>query len=125
VKRRLAAILMYDVVGYSTQMSLAETDTFERLRSVRDAVIHPVVEESGGRVLKLMGDGGLVEFDSVVDAASCAVLLQEELTERRILSNDPKALDLRIGLHIGDVIVEDGDPSMHSTLIDELRVCSK
>ena len=109
MKRRLAAILMYDVVGYSTQMALAETETFERLRSVRDAVIHPLVEESGGRVLKLMGDGGLVEFDSVVDAASCAVSLQEELTERRILSNDPKTMDLRIGLHIGDVIVDGGD----------------
>ena len=64
MKRRLTAILMYDVVGYSKQMALAETETFERLRSVRDAVIHPLVEESGGRVLKLMGDGGLVEFNS-------------------------------------------------------------
>jgi len=108
MKRRLAAIMFYDMVGFSSRMAAAEATTFEALNTCREMVIHPLIEEMNGRVVKLMGDGALVEFNSVVDAVNCAVLVQDELAERRALDTDESLIEIRIGLHLGDVII-DGD----------------
>lgn len=108
MKRRLAAIMFYDMVGFSSRMAVAEVTTFEMLNTCRAKVIHPLIEEMNGRIVKLMGDGALVEFNSVVDAVNCAVLVQEELAERRALDTDQSLIEIRIGLHLGDVII-DGD----------------
>jgi TolB-like protein/Tfp pilus assembly protein PilF len=108
MKRRLAAILFYDVVDYSSRMAADETSTYEALKTCRAMVIHPLIEEMNGRIVKLMGDGALIEFNSVVDAAACAVAVQERLAERRALHTNQTPIEFRIGLHLGDVIV-DGD----------------
>ena len=80
--RRLAAVLFADVVGYSRLMEADESDTYSRLAALRDTLLLPQVDRHRGRIFKMMGDGFLVEFDSVVDAADCAVALQRELAER-------------------------------------------
>ena len=100
--RRLAAILAADVVGYSRLMAENEEATLRQLKSHRVDVFDPKVAEHGGRIIKLMGDGTLVEFASVVDAVNCAVAIQSTLAEA------DRALRLRIGINLGDVIV-DGD----------------
>ena len=109
VQRRLAAILAADVVGFSRLMERDETGTLAALKSRRQAVLSPVVAQHNGRVVKLMGDGVLVEFASAVDAVQCAVELQKGFT---IANEDiPEALHivLRIGINLGDVIVEGSD----------------
>lgn len=109
MKRHLAAIMFYDVVGFSSLMAAAEESTLEALKNCRTTVIHPLIEEMNGRVVKLMGDGALVEFNSVVDACNCAVAVQEQLSERRALDADGVLIEIRIGLHIGDVIADGED----------------
>ena len=101
MERRLAAILVADVVGYSRLMGEDETGTLARLSRLRKERIEPLISEHRGRVVKLMGDGILAEFASVVDAVNCAVVWQSHLAE--------EALRFRIGVNLGDVIVEDGD----------------
>ena len=101
MERRLAAILVADVVGYSRLMGEDETGTLARLSRLRKERIEPLISEHRGRVVKLMGDGILAEFASVVDAVTCAVAWQNHLAE--------EALRFRIGVNLGDVIVEDGD----------------
>jgi len=100
--RRLAAILAADVVGYSALMAADEAGTLDVLRTHRAELFDPLTAERGGRIVKLMGDGALVEFPSVVDAVECAVAIQTELAER----GGP--IRLRIGINLGDVIA-DGD----------------
>jgi class 3 adenylate cyclase len=109
VQRRLAAILAADVVGYSRLMEQDETGTFERLRSHRKELFEPAIEGHHGRVFKLMGDGLLAEFASVVDAVECAVTLQHRMAERNRGLAEGRRIDVRIGINLGDVIIEGDD----------------
>ncbi|MEO9189832.1 MAG: tetratricopeptide repeat protein [Acetobacteraceae bacterium] len=102
-ERRLAAILVADVVDYSRQVGADETATLERLRAMRRDVIDPLMTEHRGRVFKTMGDGLLAEFPSAVQALRCAIAIQERLRA------DASTLRLRIGLHQGDVVIEGDD----------------
>src|ERR1700754_1116753 len=96
-RRRLAAILAADVVGYSRLMEQDEASTFERLRSHRKELFEPEVAKHRGRIFKLMGDGLLAEFGSVVDAVECAVQLQRGMAERNSSLADDRRIDVRIG----------------------------
>jgi adenylate cyclase len=109
VERRLAAILAADVAGYSRLMGADEEGTLERLKALRRELIDPKIAEHRGRIVKTTGDGLLVEFASVVDAVRCAVAVQQGMAERntRIVADD--RIEFRIGINLGDVIVEDDD----------------
>jgi class 3 adenylate cyclase/TolB-like protein len=109
MERRLAAILAADVVGYARLMERDEADTFERLRAHRKDLFEPEIGRHKGRIFKLMGDGLLAEFASVVDAVECAVVLQRGMAERNSAAADEKRIDVRIGINLGDVIVEGDD----------------
>lgn len=109
-ERRLAAILAADVVGYSSLMERDEDRTLERLKARRKELVEPLVAEHRGRVVKLMGDGALCEFASVVDAVRCAVLIQQGMAEREAGAPETERIRFRIGINLGDVIREpDGD----------------
>jgi adenylate cyclase len=109
MERHLSAILAADVVGYSRLMEADETVTFKRVRAHRKELFEPEVEKHHGRVFKLMGDGLLAEFASVLDAVECAVALQRGMAERNEGMADDKRIDVRIGINLGDVIVEGED----------------
>ncbi|WFU44039.1 adenylate/guanylate cyclase domain-containing protein [Bradyrhizobium sp. CB82] len=109
IERHLAAILAADVVGYSRLMGADEQGTFERIRAHRKELFEPEITRHHGRIFKLMGDGLLAEFGSVVDAVSCAVELQRSMLKRNSDVSDEQRIDVRIGINLGDVIVEDGD----------------
>ncbi len=109
VQRRLAAILAADVVGYSRLMGEDETGTLNALNMHRAEFVHPTVAEYRGRIVKLMGDGALVEFPSVVDAVECAVIVQRGMEERNADIPDGKRIMYRIGVNLGDVIIEGDD----------------
>jgi adenylate cyclase len=109
VERRLAAILAADVVGYSRLMGADELGTFERIRAHRKELFEPEIARHHGRIFKLMGDGLLAEFVSVVDAVSCAIVLQRSMLKRNSGLSHERRIDIRIGINLGDVIVEDGD----------------
>jgi class 3 adenylate cyclase/TolB-like protein len=109
VERRLAAVLAADVVGYSRLMERDEQGTLERLKVRRKELIDPLIAEHRGRVVKLMGDGSLVEFASVVDAVACAVAIQEGMAGRERDMPEPERIRFRIGVNLGDVIVEGED----------------
>jgi adenylate cyclase len=109
-ERRLAAILAADVVGYSSLMERDEDRTLERLRAHRRELIDPLLAKHRGRIVKLMGDGALCEFASVVDAVRCAVLIQQGMVEREAEVPEAERIRFRIGINLGDVIHEaDGD----------------
>ncbi len=108
VQRRLAAILAADVAGYSRLMGTDEAGTLARLKGSRGAVVDPAVARHGGRMVKLMGDGALVEFASAVDAVACAVDIQAEMAARNAGLPEDRRILFRIGINVGDVIV-DGD----------------
>ena len=109
MERRLSAILAADVVGYSALMERDEAATFERLRSRRTELFEPEIARHHGRVFKLMGDGLLAEFGSVVDAVECAVSLQRGMAERNAAVPEEERFDVRIGINIGEVIVDGED----------------
>jgi adenylate cyclase len=109
VERRLAAILAADVAGYSRLISADEGGTLERLRALRRELLDPKIAEHKGRLVKTTGDGLLVEFGSVVDALRCAVEVQREVNERNTRVLPDRRIELRIGINVGDVVVEDGD----------------
>ena len=109
MERRIAAILAADVVGYTRLMGADEAGTLERLTTLREQVLEPLIAEHRGRVVKLMGDGILVEFASVVDALVCAAAWQERVAEREAERTENSRLRFRIGINVGDVIVEGGD----------------
>jgi len=106
--RRLAAILAADVAGYSRLMGADEEGTLERLKAVRGELLDPKIAEHRGRIVKTTGDGLLVEFASVVDAVRCAVAVQRAMPERDTGVAPDNRIELRIGINLGDVIV-DGD----------------
>ena len=107
--RRLAAILAADVVGYSRLVNADETDALARLGALRRDNIEPNVTKHSGRLFKIMGDGFLVEFASAVQAATCAIAIQKETEEAAAPLDDSRKMRLRIGIHVGDVIVEGDD----------------
>jgi adenylate cyclase len=108
-ERRLAAILAADVVGYSRLVEEDEAATLVALKSLRQQVIDPLLAEHHGRIVKLMGDGALVEFGSVVDAVACAVAVQRAVTERQAGVPAERRIVFRIGVNLGDVVVEGED----------------
>jgi class 3 adenylate cyclase len=107
--RRLAAILAGDVVGYSRLMGADEEGTLERLKALRRELLDPKITEHHGRLVKTTGDGMLVEFGSVVDAVRCAAEVQQAMPERNTSVGADKHIELRIGINLGDVIVEGDD----------------
>ncbi|MEM7170321.1 MAG: tetratricopeptide repeat protein [Pseudomonadota bacterium] len=109
LERRLAAILAADLVGYSRLMGQDEAGTLARMTALRQDLLMPLVAEHRGRIVKLMGDGLLVEFASVVDAAGCAIAWQKGMAKREAGRPDSEALRFRIGLNLGDVILEGDD----------------
>ncbi len=109
VSRRLAAILAADVAGYSRLMGADEEGTLERLKALRRELVDPKISAHHGRVVKTTGDGLLVEFPSVVDAVRCAVEVQQEMTERDTGVPADNRIELRIGINLGDVIIEGDD----------------
>jgi adenylate cyclase len=108
-RRRLAAIVTADVVGYSRLMGADETGTLAALRAHRSELIDPLIADHGGRIVKTMGDGLLLEFPSVVDAIICSLEFQTGMLERNAGIADGGAIRWRVGVHLGDVIVEDDD----------------
>jgi TolB-like protein/class 3 adenylate cyclase len=109
MERRLAAILAADVVGYSALMERDEAGTFARLKAGRTELFEPEIARHHGRIFKLMGDGLLAEFASVVDAVECAVSLQRGLAERNLSVPEAERIEVRIGINLGEVIVEGDD----------------
>jgi TolB-like protein len=107
--RRLAAILAADVAGYSRLMGADEEGTHERLKALRHDLVDPKIAEHHGRIVKTTGDGLLAEFPSVVDAVRCAVEVQQAIPERNSGAAADNRLELRIGINLGDVIVEEHD----------------
>ena len=106
--RKLAAILAADVVGYWRLMGEDEAGTAQALREHR-AVADPLVATHGGRIVKTTGDGVLIEFGSVVGAVECAMALQQLAVERNAGVAGERRLEWRIGVHLGDVLVEEDD----------------
>jgi adenylate cyclase len=107
--RRLAAILAADVVGYSSLMETDETATLGRLKARRSTLLSPLVARYAGRIVKLMGDGVLVEFGSAVNAVHCALELQQEMGKANAAEPALPPIQLRIGINVGDVAVEGSD----------------
>ena len=108
-QRRLAAIVAADVVGYSRLMGRDESGTLARLREHRKQRFEPALARHGGRLVKLTGDGLLAEFPSVVNAVECATSIQSEMRERNVDIPEDRRIELRIGINLGDVIVEGDD----------------
>ena len=109
VERRLAAILAADVAGYSRLMGRDEEGTLAALKVCRHELIDPKIAEHRGRIVKTTGDGILVEFASVVDAARCAVDVQRGMSERNAAVRQDKCIEFRIGINVGDIIIEGDD----------------
>ena len=109
VERRLAAILAADVVGYSRLMGEDEPGTLARLQAHRRELIDPKIAAHHGRMVKLMGDGALVEFASVVDAVECAAEIQRGMALRNADLPEDRRIEFRVGINLGDVIVEGDD----------------
>src|SRR5215831_5331497 len=109
VERRLAAILAADVAGYSRLIGADEEGTLSRLKALRAEAIDPKLSGHHVRIVKTTGDGLLVEFASVVDALRCAVEVQQAMLERNTGVAADNRIELRIGINVGDIVVEDGD----------------
>src|SRR5271165_2845781 len=108
--RKLAAILVADVVGYSRLAGVDEDRTLSRLRGLRSDLIDPAIAAHRGRIVKRTGDGSIIEFRSVVDAVRCAIEMQTGLIERNAGVAENRRIEFRIGIHVGDVVEEvDGD----------------
>ncbi|MEO8322074.1 MAG: adenylate/guanylate cyclase domain-containing protein, partial [Bradyrhizobium sp.] len=109
VERRLAAVVAADVAGYSRLMGGDEERTLADLKHVRATLIDPAIADHRGRIVKTSGDGLLVEFASAVDAARCAVEVQRAMAERNVTVPRDIRLEFRIGIHVGDIIIDDDD----------------
>ncbi len=109
VGRRLAAILAADVVGYSRQMDADEAGTFIRLKTLRQEKFDPIIAEYNGRIFKNTGDGALVEFASAIDAVQAAIKVQQMLAQHNDGINQDQQIEMRIGVNLGDVIIEGDD----------------
>ena len=109
INRRLAAVLAADVVGYSRLMAADEAGTLAALKRHREAIFDPAVAAHNGRIVKLIGDGTIVEFGSVVDAVKCALSVQRSASSLPDESSRRPKIALRIGINLGDVIIEGDD----------------
>ena len=109
VERRLAAILAADVAGYSRLMGVDEEGTLAALKGHRSELIDPKIAEHRGRIVKTTGDGALVEFASAVDAAHCAMEIQRVMAERNAAVPEERRIEFRIGINVGDIIIDEGD----------------
>ncbi len=109
VDRRLAAILAADVAGYSRLMGANEVGTLQALKAHRSELIDPAIAAHHGRIVKTTGDGMLVEFASVIDAVGCAVAVQRAMVSRNAHVPDDKRIVFRIGINVGDIIIDGGD----------------
>src|SRR6516225_1731994 len=109
VERRLAAILAADVAGYSRLIEAAEEATLARLKGLRAEIIDPRIAGHKGRIVKTTGDGLLAEFASVIDALRCAAEVQAAMAESNSPLPPDRRLEFRVGIHQGDIVVEDGD----------------
>jgi TolB-like protein/class 3 adenylate cyclase len=109
VERRLTAILAADVAGYSRLMGIDEEGTLARLKAHRRELIDPKITKHHGRIVKTTGDGLLVEFTSVVDAARCVVEVQRAMVERNVTVPQEKRIEFRVGISVGDIIIDGGD----------------
>jgi TolB-like protein/class 3 adenylate cyclase/tetratricopeptide (TPR) repeat protein len=107
--RRLAAILAADVAGYSRLMGADEEGTLQRLKALRRELLDPKLAEHKGRIVKTTGDGLLLEFASVVDAVRCAVEVQQAMPERNTSFGADNRIELRVGINLGDIIIDEGD----------------
>jgi len=107
--RRLAAILAADVAGYSRLIGADERSTLQALKAIRTELIDPTIAAHNSRLVKTTGDGLLVEFGSVVDALLCATEMQAGMAELNATVPADKRIDFRIGINVGDIVVEDGD----------------
>src|SRR5690349_19995986 len=109
-RRKIVAVLVMDVVGYSQLVGADEDRTLARLRALRSDLVDPTVAVHHGRVVKRTGDGAIVEFRSVVEAVRCARELQSGMAERNAGLPHPRCIEFRMGIHLGDVVEEsDGD----------------
>ena len=109
VERRLAAILAADIAGYSRLMGADEEGTLAQVKAHRRELIDPKVNKHRGRIVKTTGDGILIEFPSVIEAVCCAVAVQRGMMERNAGTREDKRITFRVGVNLGDIIVEDGD----------------
>ena len=109
IERRLTAILAADIAGYSRLMGADEEGTLERFKALRGELVDPKIGEHRGRMVKTTGDGILIEFPSVIEAVSCAVAVQREMARRNAGTPQDRRIAFRIGVNLGDIIVEDGD----------------
>ena len=109
VTRKLAAIVSADVAGYSRLMGRDEAGTLQRLKAHRSELIDALIDKHGGRIVKTTGDGLLLEFPSVVAAVECCIAVQEGIAERNADIADDDAIRFRIGVHLGEVIIDDDD----------------
>jgi adenylate cyclase len=109
VERRLAAILAGDVAGYSRLMGADEEGTLARLNAHRREFLEPTIAAHRGRIVKRTGDGILIEFASAVDAARCAIEQQRGMAQRNADVPVDKRIELRMGIHVGDIMIEEGD----------------
>ena len=109
MERRLAAILAADVAGYSRLMGADEEGILARLKAARKSLVDPAIAAHRGRIVKTTGDGVLVEFASAVDAARCAIEFQRGMVEQNAAVPQAKRIEFRVGIHVGDIIVDDND----------------
>jgi TolB-like protein len=109
VQRRLTAILAADVAGYSRLIGIDEEGTLAQLKALRRELVEPNITTYRGRIVKTTGDGILIEFASVVDAARCAIDIQRGMRKRNVAVAPTKRIEFRIGINVGDVVIEDGD----------------
>ena len=109
VERRLAAILAADVAGSCRLIGIDEEGTLARLKALRRTLFDPKIADHHGRIVKNTGDGALVEFASVVDAVRCAAEIQRSMAERKYGVPQDKRIEFRIGIHVGDIIIEEND----------------
>src|ERR1700729_2196851 len=108
--RKIAAIVVADIVGYSRLAGADEDRTLSRLRGLRSDLIDPAIDAHHGRIVKRTGDGSLIEFRSVVDAVQCAIEVQNGMAERNAGLPPERRIEFRVGVHLGDVVEEsDGD----------------
>src|SRR5437763_10312282 len=109
MERRLTAILAADVVGFSRLMGADEAGTLADLKNIRATLIDGKIAEHQGRIVKLTGDGFLVEFPSVVNAVACAVGIQRGMRERSATAPSGRSIELRVGVNLGDIILDGED----------------
>ena len=108
MERRLAAVLAADVAGYSRLMGVDEEGTLAQLKAIRKTLVDPTVDARRGRIVKTTGDGMLVEFASAVDAVLCAVEVQRAIEEPNADLLQEVRIQFRIGIHVGDIIIDVG-----------------